>query len=91
MENNAKYGTPQTAVKETKVVSEHNLKIGAAFAMLRKKAGFTNMESFAYMNEIPRAQYARWEKGTNITVDSVFRVLHYHKITLAQFAEIAGI
>jgi hypothetical protein len=52
---------------------------------LRKSAGFTNYENFAWENEIGRVQYWRMEKGANFTMVSLLKILDAHKISLKDF------
>lgn len=52
---------------------------------LRKKAGYTSQETFAYDAEIPRALYGKYEKGSNITIASLYRILQFHEITFEEF------
>ncbi len=67
--------------------SEKNfiLKIGKKIKELRIQAGYTNQENFAYDAGIPRAQYGRYERGTNITIVSLQKIAEAHKITLEEF------
>lgn len=59
--------------------------MGKRITELRKKAGYTSQETFAYDAEIPRALYGRYEKGANITIHSLFRILKHHKMTYKEF------
>ena len=59
--------------------------IGKRILELRKQAGYTSQETFAYDAEIPRALYGRCEKGTNLTINSLYRILKYHNITFEKF------
>lgn len=52
---------------------------------LRKKAGYTSQETFAHDAEIPRALYGKYEKGSNITIASLYRILQYHDISFEEF------
>ena len=61
--------------------------IGKRITQLRKKAGYTSQETFAYDADIPRALYGRYEKGANLTVYSLYRILKHHKITYKEFFE----
>jgi transcriptional regulator with XRE-family HTH domain len=61
------------------------IKIGERLRELRKKAGYKSYENFAFDNEINRVQYGRMEKGTNMTLVSLLRVLDIHKITFEEF------
>ena len=60
-------------------------KLGERIKQLRIKAGYSSQENFAYDAEIPRAQYGRYEKGSNITLISLRKILKYHHLTLEQF------
>lgn len=59
--------------------------IGKRIRDLRVKKGYSNQEAFAYVSDIPRAQYGRYEKGTNMTIVSLFKILKEHKITFEEF------
>lgn len=60
-------------------------KIAQKLKDLRVKAGYTSHENFAWDNDISRVQYWRIEKGKNITLETLFKVLDIHKITLEEF------
>ena len=60
-------------------------KIGERIKEFRKKAGYTSQETFAYDAEIPRALYGRYEKGANITIYSLYKILKFHKISFKDF------
>lgn len=59
--------------------------IGKRITYLRKKAGYSSQETFAYDADIPRALYGRYEQGSNLTINSLYRILKYHKITFKDF------
>lgn len=59
--------------------------IGERIRQLRIDSGYTSQETFAYDADIPRAQYGKYEKGTNLTLLSLYRVLKFHKITFQEF------
>jgi transcriptional regulator with XRE-family HTH domain len=61
--------------------------IGKRIRELRIKAGYTSQENFAYEADIPRAQYGRYESGSNITIKSLYKILIFHKISLGEFFE----
>ena len=71
---------------ELSVKNEKRLiKIGERLRELRKKVGYKSYENFAFDNEINRVQYGRMEKGANITLASLLKVLDIHKINLEDF------
>jgi len=59
--------------------------MGKRIRELRIKAGFKSQEAFAHEAEIPRAQYGRYEAGTNITILSLNKILKFHKISPEKF------
>ena len=61
----------------------HNL--GERFKTLRKERGFSNYEQFAFDNEIPRAQYGRYENGEDLRFSSLLKVLKAMDISLKDF------
>lgn len=59
--------------------------IGERIRQLRIESGYTSQETFAYDAEIPRAQYGKYEKGSNLTLLSLYRILKFHKLTFQEF------
>jgi transcriptional regulator with XRE-family HTH domain len=59
--------------------------IGKRIRELRIKAEFTSQEEFAHEADLPRAQYGRYEKGVNITMSSLYKIIRYHKMTFEEF------
>ena len=70
-----------------KIDSEKQLYIliGKRITDLRKKAGYTSQETFAYDANIPRALYGRYEQGANLTVNSLHRILKHLNMTFEEF------
>jgi transcriptional regulator with XRE-family HTH domain len=60
-------------------------KIGERLRALRKENGYTNYELFAFDNEIARAQYGRYEKGSDLKISSLLKVLKALNISLTDF------
>ncbi len=61
------------------------IKIGERLRELRKKAGYKSYENFSFDNELNRVQYGRMERGANITLASLLKVLDIHKLSLEEF------
>ena len=59
--------------------------LGNRIKELRKKAGYTSQETFAYDADIPRALYGKYEKGCNLTILSLSKIISFHNITLEEF------
>jgi len=58
--------------------------IGARIRDLRIKAGYKSHEIFAWDHEINRVQYWNIEKGSNITLKTLFKICDIHNITVEQ-------
>jgi hypothetical protein len=61
------------------------VKIAQKIKKMRLDKGYTSYETFAWEHEMNRVQYWRIEKGSNITLASLLKVLDIHKITLDEF------
>jgi len=59
--------------------------LGNRLKHLRKEKGYTNYEIFAFDNNIPRAQYGRYEKGEDLRFSSLLKVLKALDISLKDF------
>lgn len=71
---------------ENKSSAEKQLEnLGKRLRALRKAAGFTSAEKFAYANEINRTQYGQYENGSDIRFSSLIKILDALKITPAEF------
>lgn len=63
------------------------VKISQRLRQLRMAKGYSSAEIFAYEHDLNRSSYWRMEKGYNITVLSLLRVLDIHGLTLKEFFE----
>lgn len=61
------------------------LKIAQKLKQMRLDKGYTSYETFAWEHEINRVQYWRIEKGSNITLTSLMKVLDIHKVSMKDF------
>lgn len=52
---------------------------------LRKKAGYSSYENFAYDNNITRSQWGRYERGEDLRYTSLKKVCKALKISLEEF------
>lgn len=59
--------------------------IGGKMQEVRKREGYKNYETFAFENEIPRTQYGRYERGHDLKVSSLLKVLHALDIKPSEF------
>lgn len=71
--------------KDLGELDQRVLEIGQRVRELRKKAGYTSHETFAWDNDLSRVSYHRLEKGTNFRIETLLRILNIHKITLEEF------
>ena len=61
------------------------LKIGERMKEIRKQKGYKNYEIFAYENDIPRAQYGRYERGSDLKLSNLLKVLNGFDMSLEEF------
>lgn len=71
--------------KKENIQDKRLSKIAEKIKKLRIDKGFTSHEEFAWEHEINRVQYWRIEKGSNLTLTSLLRILDIHKISLSDF------
>jgi transcriptional regulator with XRE-family HTH domain len=64
--------------------------IGKKLQDVRKEKGYKNYETFAFENEIPRTQYGRYERGQDLKVSSLLKVLHALDIPASEFFSLIG-
>lgn len=61
-------------------------KIGMRFKQLRKEMGYTSHETFAYENNLDRAQYGKIEAGSaNLTLKVFVKHLNVLKVSFPVF------
>lgn len=63
------------------------VKISQRLRQLRMEKGYSSAEIFAYEHDLNRSSYWRMEKGYNMTVQSLLRILDIHGLTLKEFFE----
>lgn len=59
--------------------------LGKRITQLRLKAGYNNQESFAHDAGISRGQYTRYELGTNMKLNNLYKIIKQHKMTWEEF------
>lgn len=70
--------------KNTKHLSQLK-KIGNKLRELRKEAGYSSYDYFAWENKIARTTYQNMEEGKNCTLVSLMKVLDAHGMSLQEF------
>jgi len=61
-------------------------KIGVRFRQLRKEMGYTSHETFAYDNNLDRAQYGKIEAGSaNLTLKVFIKHLNVMRVSFSEF------
>lgn len=77
-------GKKSTQFKELN--SEATLKkLGERIKQLRIKKGYTSYEYFAYEHNISRAQFGRYEKGQDLRISSLVKIVNAFGVTLSEF------
>lgn len=59
----------------TEVEKEYFKRVGQRLKYYRLLRGYTNYETFANKFDIPRSTYGKYERGTNITLLTLYRIL----------------
>lgn len=60
-------------------------KLGARVRSLRKERGYSNADQFAYEKNIARAQYQRYEKGSDLRFSSIVKLVKAFDMDLNEF------
>jgi transcriptional regulator with XRE-family HTH domain len=60
-------------------------KIGERLKELRIQKGYTSYETFAFDHGLNRANYGRYEKGANLRVATLIKILECHNLSLEEF------
>jgi hypothetical protein len=60
-------------------------KLATRLKELRKEKGYKSHENFAFDHGIPRAQYGRYEKDSDIRYSSLVKLVMSHGMTLEEF------
>lgn len=60
-------------------------KIGARITQLRKDAGYSSQEAFAYEVGIARGQYYKYELGVNMELASLYKIMRFLKVSPKDF------
>ena len=84
MKGELKKGLKKTV--KPKLDSVRELKrLGERIKQLRISKGYTSYEYFAYEHNISRAQFGRYEKGQDLRLSSLIKVINAFDLTLLEF------
>lgn len=70
---------------EAKEIDPRTQAICNKIKQLRIEAGYTNYENFAWDLEMSRSFYFKVEKGHNMTIETLLRILDSHEIQIDDF------
>jgi transcriptional regulator with XRE-family HTH domain len=71
--------------ENTKQLDKRIINVAKKIKLLRVNSGYSSAESFSYDHGLSRVHYWRIEKGSNLTLESLLRILDIHQITLEDF------
>ena len=71
--------------KDKKDKPKEVLLLANRIKQLRKEAGYSSSEIFAYDNQITSSQYGRYERGEDIRFTSLVKLCKAFKISLEDF------
>lgn len=60
-------------------------RIGERLKALRIEKGYNSYEKFAFENDIDRAQYGRYERGGDLRISTLVRVLRALDVSIDEF------
>jgi transcriptional regulator with XRE-family HTH domain len=60
-------------------------KIGERLKALRIEKGHSSYEVFAFENEIDRSQYGKYERGADMRISSLVKILRALDVTVEEF------
>lgn len=60
-------------------------RIGARLKELRQEKGHSSYEVFAFENDIDRSQYGKYERGADMRISSLVKVLRALDVTIEEF------
>ncbi len=60
-------------------------RVGKRIKSVRVEKGYTNYEYFAYDNNISRTQYGRYEKGEDMRLSSLLKIVNGLGMTMEEF------
>ncbi len=80
--NGTKPTLKKSITDEEKVVLKQ---IGERLKKIRKEAGYSNYEYFAYEHNISRPQYGKYEAGANIQLNTLIRILKHMNVSMEEF------
>ncbi|HWZ21865.1 MAG TPA: helix-turn-helix transcriptional regulator [Cytophagaceae bacterium] len=73
------------SIKDKDILDPRITNVGKRLRELRTKKGYTSFEKFAFDNDLSRVGYGEHEKGKNMTLGSLLRILDIHKISMEEF------
>ncbi len=73
------------AKRKSKKLDVRILAIAERLKQLRKDKGYSSYEGFAIDFDLDRKQYWRIENGSNITINTLIKVLDIHNKELSSF------
>lgn len=74
--------------EETNILEKQQLiisKMGARIRQIRKDKGYTNHDHFAYDHGLDRTQYSKYERGSDMRISSLIKVLMALDVPLSEF------
>jgi len=60
-------------------------RIGERIRQIRKEQGYTNHDHFAYDHGLDRTQYSKYERGADMRLSSLIKVLDALNVPLSEF------
>lgn len=71
--------------KKSDRIDQQLKQLGKRIRAIRKEKGYSNYEQFAFQNDFNRSSYSRFERGEDMRMSSLLRVLDAFDISLSEF------
>jgi transcriptional regulator with XRE-family HTH domain len=76
-------------MSESKDIDPRILEIAQKLKVLRIKKGYRSYEHFAHDHNLQRMAYWRLEKGSNLTLKTLFKILDIHGVSLEELSSLS--
>ncbi|MES2458874.1 MAG: helix-turn-helix transcriptional regulator [Bacteroidota bacterium] len=72
-------------ITELPLPKEVLVKVGQRIKSLRLNAGYSSYEKFAFKHDISRSQFGRYEKGEDLKLSTLIKIVQAFGISLEEF------
>ncbi len=70
---------------EKEFIAQNLTALGNRIRQLRKEKGYANYEHFCFQHGFARSSFSRFERGEDLRMSSLLKVLHALEVTVEEF------